>query len=35
VPLAAAAAAAGVVIAVRSLSDWKRVYKELWLDRDG
>jgi len=35
VPLAAAAAAAGVVIAVRSLSDWKRVYKELWLDREG
>jgi glycerol-3-phosphate acyltransferase PlsY len=33
-PLAAAALAAGVVISIRSLSDWRRVYKELWLDRD-
>lgn len=33
-PLAATAAGAGLVISIRSLSDWKRVYKELWLDRD-
>ncbi len=33
-PLVAAAAAGGVVISIRSLSDWNRVYKELWLDRD-
>ncbi len=33
-PLVAAAVAAGVVIALRALSDWNRVYKELWLDRD-
>jgi glycerol-3-phosphate acyltransferase PlsY len=26
-------AAGGLVIAVRSLSDWNRVYKEVWLDR--
>ena len=32
-PLAATVAAAGLVISIRSLSDWKRVYKELWLDR--
>jgi acyl-phosphate glycerol 3-phosphate acyltransferase len=33
-PLLATASAAGLVIAIRSLADWKRVYKELWLDRD-
>jgi glycerol-3-phosphate acyltransferase PlsY len=33
-PLAATAAAAGLVIAIRALADWTRVYKELWLDRD-
>ena len=32
-PLSAIAAAAGIVVAVRSFSDWNRVYKELWLDR--
>lgn len=26
--------ALGLVVAVRSLSDWNRVYKELWLDRE-
>jgi len=29
------AAAAGLVIAVRFFSDWNRVYRELWLDREG
>jgi glycerol-3-phosphate acyltransferase PlsY len=29
-----AATGAGLVVAIRSLSDWGRVYKELWLDRD-
>ena len=33
-PLFLAAGAAGVVISIRALSDWNRVYKELWLDRD-
>jgi glycerol-3-phosphate acyltransferase PlsY len=33
-PLVVAAVAGGVVISFRSLSDWNRVYKELWLDRD-
>jgi glycerol-3-phosphate acyltransferase PlsY len=33
-PLVAAALATGLVISIRSLSDWNRVYKELWLDRD-
>ena len=28
------AAAAGIVIAGRFLSDWNRQYRELWLDRD-
>ena len=32
-PLIAVAAAGGIVVAVRSSSDWNRVYKELWLDR--
>lgn len=27
-------AAMGLVVAVRSLSDWGRVYRELWLDRE-
>lgn len=27
-------AAMGLTVAVRSLSDWNRVYKELWLDRE-
>lgn len=30
---ALAAAAAGLVVSVRSASDWARVYNELWLDR--
>jgi glycerol-3-phosphate acyltransferase PlsY len=33
-PLVTAALATGLVISIRSLSDWNRVYKELWLDRD-
>lgn len=32
---AGAAAAAGAVVGLRSLSDWNRVYRELWLDRGG
>lgn len=32
---AGAAAAAGAVVCLRSLSDWNRVYRELWLDRGG
>ncbi len=28
------AVAIGAVIAVRSFSDWRRVYRELWLDRE-
>jgi glycerol-3-phosphate acyltransferase PlsY len=32
-PLIAVAAAGGIVVAVRSSSDWNRLYKELWLDR--
>lgn len=28
------AAASGVVLAVRFLSDWNRQYRELWLDRE-
>ncbi len=28
------AAAAGIVIAGRFLSDWNRQYRELWLDRE-
>jgi glycerol-3-phosphate acyltransferase PlsY len=31
---ALAAGAGGVIIAARSLSDWGRVYRELWLDRE-
>ena len=27
-------AAVGAVIAVRFLKDWRREYRELWLDRD-
>ncbi len=30
---AGAAAAAGAVVCLRSISDWNRVYRELWLDR--
>lgn len=26
--------ATGLIVALRSLSDWNRVYKELWLDRE-
>jgi glycerol-3-phosphate acyltransferase PlsY len=33
-PIGLAAAGAGLVVAIRSLSDWRRVYKELWLDRE-
>ncbi len=29
-----AAVGAGVMISVRATSDWKRVYRELWLDRE-
>lgn len=32
-PIALAATGGGLVVAIRSLSDWRRVYKELWLDR--
>jgi glycerol-3-phosphate acyltransferase PlsY len=32
-PIGLAATGAGLVVAVRSFSDWGRVYKELWLDR--
>jgi glycerol-3-phosphate acyltransferase PlsY len=31
---ALAAGAGGLIVAVRSLSDWRRVYRELWLDRE-
>lgn len=31
---ALAGTAAGAVVAVRAMSDWRRVYRELWLDRD-
>jgi hypothetical protein len=30
---ALAAMAGGVVVAIRALSDWRRVYRSLWLDR--
>jgi len=33
-PIGLAATSAGLVVAIRSLSDWDRVYKELWLDRE-
>jgi len=33
-PIGLAATGAGLVVAIRSLSDWGRVYKELWLDRE-
>jgi glycerol-3-phosphate acyltransferase PlsY len=33
-PIGMAAAGAGLLVAVRSLSDWGRIYKELWLDRE-
>ncbi len=33
-PSIGAATLAGVVIALRSLSDWDRIYKELWFDRE-
>ena len=33
-PIGLASTAAGLVVAIRSLSDWSRVYTELWLDRD-
>jgi glycerol-3-phosphate acyltransferase PlsY len=33
-PIGLAATVAGLVVAIRSLSDWRRVYKELWLDRE-
>jgi hypothetical protein len=28
------ALAIGAIIALRALSDWRRVYRELWLDRE-
>jgi len=31
--LALIAVTVGVLVAVRALSDWNRVYRELWLDR--
>ncbi len=34
-PVVGVGAAAGLVVAVRSLRDWDRVYAELWLDRGG
>lgn len=33
-PVVAVAVGAGVVVAYRALSDWRRVYRELWLDRE-
>jgi len=33
-PFGLAATGAGLVVVIRSLSDWNRVYKELWLDRE-
>lgn len=33
-PIALAATGAGLVVALRSMSDWGRVYRELWLDRE-
>lgn len=33
IPLSVAAAGAGLTVAVRAASDWRRVYRELWLDR--
>jgi len=33
-PIGLAATGAGLVVAIRSASDWGRVYKELWLDRE-
>jgi len=33
-PIGLAATGAGLVVVIRSLSDWNRVYKELWLDRE-
>jgi glycerol-3-phosphate acyltransferase PlsY len=30
----AAALGAGLIVAARALSDWRRVYRELWLDRE-
>jgi glycerol-3-phosphate acyltransferase PlsY len=33
-PALAVAAAAGLVVTLRALSDWNRVYRELWLDRE-
>jgi glycerol-3-phosphate acyltransferase PlsY len=33
--IAFAAGGAGLIVAVRSVADWQRVYRELWLDRDG
>ena len=32
--LALAAGGSGLLIALKSLSDWNRVYRELWLDRE-
>jgi len=32
--LALAAGGSGLIIALRSLSDWRRVYREVWLDRE-
>lgn len=29
-----AAGAGGLVIAIRSMTDWRRVYRQLWLDRE-
>jgi len=33
-PFGLAATGAGLVVVIRSLSDWNRVYKELWLDHE-
>src|SRR5206468_706349 len=33
-PIGLAAMGCGLVVALRSLSDWGRVYRELWLDRE-
>ncbi|MBI4772280.1 MAG: glycerol-3-phosphate acyltransferase [Chloroflexi bacterium] len=33
-PLACVGLAAGGVVALRALADWRRVYREVWLDRE-
>lgn len=33
-PIGLAATGAGLVVAIRAVSDWRRMYRELWLDRE-